>query len=350
MRRPPPSACNAGSPERIAGATARAVEHTGTVSRDVAAVAGKADETAALARFVTDQARETARIVDRLGEDTVTGLRRSENGDRRRFPRTPCEVDATLDFGSGALAGRTRDLSKGGALVALDRGAAPGSGTLGIVELAAIGTFAAEIRDVSTLGVHLAFGEADAATADALDAALARVAHEDEAFAARVQAGARAIEARFEDALTSGRVDPDDLFDTDYRPVAGSDPQQFTTRFTALCDELLPDIQEPLKSASPRVAFAAAMDRNAYLPTHNHVFARAQRPGDPAWNAANCRHRRKFDDRAGLAAARNTKPVLLQSYQRDMGGGHLRMLKEVDAPVMVRGRHWGCLRLAYALR
>ena len=91
-------------------------------------------------------------------------------------------------------------------------------------------------------------------------------------------------------------------------------------------------------------------DRNAYLPTHNHVFAEPQRPGEPVWNAANCRNRRKFDDRAGLAAARNTKPVLLQSYQRDMGDGRLVMLKEVDAPVMVRGRHWGCLRLAYKLR
>ena len=53
---------------------------------------------------------------------------------------------------------------------------------------------------------------------------------------------------------------------------------------------------------------------------------------------------------AGLTAARNTKPVLLQNYHRDMGGGRFVMLKEVDAPITVRGRHWGGLRLAYRLR
>jgi hypothetical protein len=54
-----------------------------------------------------------------------------------------------------------------------------------------------------------------------------------------------------------------------------------------------------------------------------------------------------FADRSGLAAARNTRSFLLQAYRRDMGGGQMVRLKEVDAPIMVRGRHWGNLRLAY---
>jgi methyl-accepting chemotaxis protein len=54
-----------------------------------------------------------------------------------------------------------------------------------------------------------------------------------------------------------------------------------------------------------------------------------------------------FDDRTGLAAGRNRRPFLLQTYWRDMGSGHFIAAKEADAPIVVRGRHWGGLRLAY---
>ena len=98
--------------------------------------------------------------------------------------------------------------------------------------------------------------------------------------------------------------------------------------------------------SDPRITFCAAVDRNGYLPTHNIKFSKPQ-GSDPAWNAANCRNRRIFDDRVGLAAGRSTKPFLLQSYRRDMGGGNFVMMKDCSAPIVVRGRHWGGLRLAY---
>jgi methyl-accepting chemotaxis protein len=95
------------------------------------------------------------------------------------------------------------------------------------------------------------------------------------------------------------------------------------------------------------MVFCAAVDRNGYLPVHNLVFSKPQRPGDPVWNAANARNRRIFDDRAGLGAARNTRPFLVQAYHRDMGGGVTVLMKEIDAPILVRGRHWGGFRTAY---
>ena len=67
------------------------------------------------------------------------------------------------------------------------------------------------------------------------------------------------------------------------------------------------------------------------------------------WNTANCRNRRIFDDRVGLAAGRNTKPFLLQLYRRDMGGGKSVMMKDLSVPITVRGRHWGGFRMGYRL-
>ena len=64
------------------------------------------------------------------------------------------------------------------------------------------------------------------------------------------------------------------------------------------------------------------------------------------WNAAHCRNRRIFNDRTGLASARNQRPFLLQTCRRDMRGGVFVLLKEASAPTQVVGRHCGGLRLA----
>ena len=168
----------------------------------------------------------------------------------------------------------------------------------------------------------------------------------DRPFIERVLAAAAEVAAAFEAALQAGEVSEADLFDQDYTPISGSDPQQLMTRFTAFTDRVLPAIQEPVLSWDPRVIFCAAVDTNGYLPTHNAKFAQAQ-GDDPLWNNANCRNRRIFDDRVGLGAGRNTKPFLLQTYRRDMGGGQFALMKDVSAPIQVRGRHWGGLRLAY---
>jgi methyl-accepting chemotaxis protein len=97
------------------------------------------------------------------------------------------------------------------------------------------------------------------------------------------------------------------------------------------------------------MAFCAMIDRNGYLPVHNKIYSQPQRPGDIAFNTANCRNRRIFADPAGLAAGRNTRSYLIQSYARDMGGGNTVMMREIDVPVKVRGRHWGGFRTAYKL-
>ncbi|QDZ01877.2 methyl-accepting chemotaxis protein [Nitratireductor mangrovi] len=154
------------------------------------------------------------------------------------------------------------------------------------------------------------------------------------------------IAALFEQAVEAGEVGISDLFDENYEPVPGTDPQQVLTRFTTFTDRVLPAIQEPILKFSERVAFCAAVDRNGYLPTHNLVYSKPQ-GDDPVWNAANCRNHRIFKDRTGLGAGRNTRPFLLQTYRRDMGGGNFVLMKDVSAPIYVKNRHWGGFRIGY---
>ncbi|MHA6325683.1 methyl-accepting chemotaxis protein [Roseivivax sp. CAU 1753] len=163
-----------------------------------------------------------------------------------------------------------------------------------------------------------------------------------------VQDLAGRISQVFDAAVTDGQIALGDLFDETYEPIAGSSPVQVMTRFTAFTDRVLPPLQEPVLENDSRIVFCAAVDRNGYLPTHNHKFAKPQ-GADPVWNAAHCRNRRVFDDRVGLKAGQSTEPFLLQIYRRDMGGGDFRMMKDLSAPIFVQGRHWGGVRLAYEL-
>jgi methyl-accepting chemotaxis protein len=168
----------------------------------------------------------------------------------------------------------------------------------------------------------------------------------DTPFIEAVQQAAAKIGKLFEAAVARGDITTDDLFDGHYVPIAGTDPQQFMTRFTTFTDRVLPAVQEPLLKLDERVAFCAAVDTRGYLPTHNLKFSQPQRE-DPVWNSANCRNRRLFNDRTGLAAGSHTKPFLLQTYRRDMGGGAFVLMKDASAPIFVNGRHWGGFRMGY---
>ncbi|MBU6260177.1 MAG: chemotaxis protein [Burkholderiales bacterium] len=160
------------------------------------------------------------------------------------------------------------------------------------------------------------------------------------------QDAARRIAEALEAALARGAITLADLYDEQYVPIPGTNPPQHRTKFVAIADELFPAVQEPVLELSTKVAFCIAVDRNGYVAMHNRKYSQPQR-GDLAWDTAHSRYRRIFDDRTGLTSARNERPFLVQTYRRDMGAGQYVVLKEVAAPIVVRGRHWGAIRLGF---
>ena len=136
------------------------------------------------------------------------------------------------------------------------------------------------------------------------------------------------------------------LFDEKYREIPGTNPKQYLTEYLELTDRILPPIQDPLQKIDPRIVYCVAWARGGYLPTHNPNYRLPQGP-DPAWNAANCRNRRIFDDRAVRKAAQNRKPFLLQTYRRNMGAGKFALMKDLSSPIFVDGRLWGAFRMGF---
>jgi methyl-accepting chemotaxis protein len=157
---------------------------------------------------------------------------------------------------------------------------------------------------------------------------------------------ARRITDAFETAVANGEMRLEQLMDENYREIPGTNPKQYLTDYVAFTDRVLPAIQDPIQKSDPRIVFCVAWAKGGYLPTHNPNYRLPQGP-DPVWNNANCRNRRLFNDRAVKKVAANTKPFLLQTYRRDMGGGNFVLMKDVSSPIFVRGRHWGAFRMGF---
>ena len=159
---------------------------------------------------------------------------------------------------------------------------------------------------------------------------------------------AKRISVVFESAIERGDIRVEQLMDENYREIPGTNPKQYLTDYVALTDRVLPPIQDPIQKSDPRIVFCVAWARSGYLPTHNPNYSQRQGP-DPVWNNANCRNRRLFNDRNVTKIAQNTKPFLLQTYRRDMGGGNFVLMKDLSSPIFVRGRHWGAFRIGFGL-
>jgi methyl-accepting chemotaxis protein len=157
---------------------------------------------------------------------------------------------------------------------------------------------------------------------------------------------ARRISDVFERAVDNGEITLDQLFDENYREIPDTDPKQYLTDYVHFTDRVLPAIQDPVQTMDSRVVFSVAWAKGGYLPTHNPNYRQPQ-GRDPIWNAMHCRNRRLFRDRAVEKVAASTAPFLLQTYRRDMGGGQFALIKDLSAPIFVRGRHWGAFRMGF---
>ena len=158
--------------------------------------------------------------------------------------------------------------------------------------------------------------------------------------------GARQYGDTFDNAIDSGLLTVNDVFDRSYVEIKGwawGEKPKFHTRFDALTDRAVLVFQDKYLENEDFV-FAVGVDVNGYLPTHNSKF---QKPltGNPEKDLAGNRTKRIFNDPVGLAAAKNTEPSLLQVYSRDTG----EVMWDVSSPVLVKGKHWGGFRVGVSM-
>ncbi|WP_441258642.1 methyl-accepting chemotaxis protein [Bradyrhizobium sp. 521_C7_N1_3] len=272
-------------------------------------------------------------------------LRQSEHDDRRKTERLPCHLK--FETARGVL--QVYEIAMDGVLIGGAEAAKLATQAVVDGTLEGVGACRLRVVEQTKAGARAQFVSPNADLSEKIEDRLWSIHEENTEFVTRAMEAGTALTRIFEQAVARGEVKIDDLFDTDYSEIAGTNPQQYRTKYLDWADRALPPFQEAFLAKEPRMAFCAMVDRNGFLPVHNKIYSHPQRPGDVAWNTANSRNRRIFNDPAGLAAARNLRSYLVQSYARDMGNGNTVMMREIDVPIRVQGRHWGGFRTAYEL-
>lgn len=327
------------------------------IQQSIASVENSTENfTAGLSRSLTAFS-EIDRVTDVINSDLqsvgsrfVMLIRQTRLGDRRQHDRLPVALSGHALIKGAKVNVETVDVSKGGMLIA----APPQAISIAIddqfsASFDKLGDVTLIVRNVTQLGIHCQLCDMNEVRLNHYGEVINQLETENISAIELAQSAAHRISRQIEEQIKQGRLLEHEAFDTDYRPIEGTAPQQFSTQYIKQFEEIIPTIIEEAVKQLPACVFCVPIDINGYIPVHNQAYSKPQRADDEVWNTANSRNKRIFDDRAGLSAGRNTRPYLIQVYPRDMGGGTVVWLKEVDAPIQIFNRHWGGVRVALKL-
>jgi len=134
----------------------------------------------------------------------------------------------------------------------------------------------------------------------------------------------------------------DRLFSRLYFPIPKTDPQKYSTPYDTLADRDLVGPEDKALGRATGLQYAIMTDINGYVPAHNTRFSQPL-TGVSAQDYVNNRTKRIFGDLASIIAARSEKKYFLQKVTLETGD----IIYDLSVPVMVKGKHWGCVRIGY---
>lgn len=151
-----------------------------------------------------------------------------------------------------------------------------------------------------------------------------------------------------EQALADGALTMEQLFDTDYRRVPGSNPERFRTSLSDWADANWRPLFDRIVAEHSGVKMSSAGDMNGFLPTHISDCSRAP-TGDIVHDTAHCRNGRILFDETDAAAKRSSAPFFMAVYRQEGDGTNYITVRNVYMPATINGRRWGDLEVAYQL-
>lgn len=152
-----------------------------------------------------------------------------------------------------------------------------------------------------------------------------------------------------EQAIEAGELRIDQLFDTNYVLVAGTNPELYRTGLSDWADANWRPLFDRLRTALPGVIMCSAADMNGFLPTH--VTEHSRQPiGDLAHDTRYCRNGRILLDKVDEQAKQSSAPYFMTVYRQEGDGTNYVVVRNVYSPVVLHGRRWGDLEVAYQIK
>ena len=155
--------------------------------------------------------------------------------------------------------------------------------------------------------------------------------------------------AATEAAIASGELRLDQLFDTNYRLVPGTNPELYRTGLSDWADANWRPLFDRLRLAHPSVIMCSAADMNGFLPTH--VTEHSRLPiGELAHDTRYCRNGRILLDDIDQQAKASQAPYFMSVYRQEGDGTNYVVVRNVYSPMVVQGRRWGDFEVAYQIK
>lgn len=152
-----------------------------------------------------------------------------------------------------------------------------------------------------------------------------------------------------EAAVAAGDLTMAQLFDSDYRPVPGSNPPRFRTSLSDWADANWRPLFDRARGSHAAVIMCSAADMNGFLPTHVTEHSHAP-TGDLAYDTKHCRNGRILLDDIDKQAKRSSAPFFMSVYRQEGDGTNYVVVRNVYTPLHFGGRRWGDIEFAYQLR
>ncbi len=131
-----------------------------------------------------------------------------------------------------------------------------------------------------------------------------------------------------------------DIFDHDYRRIAGSNPPRYHTIYDQAIEQQLTQVLDFVLDHLPGGFYTLLVDSSGYSPAHNARYSR-QPTGDLDHDTRYVRNKRIFDDPVCQGAVKNESGVLCQTYTRDTG----EIVTDLSIPLDVDNSRWGAVRI-----
>ena len=163
----------------------------------------------------------------------------------------------------------------------------------------------------------------------------------------QAQEFAREITQRAEEAIESGSLKMEQLFDQDYRLVPGTNPELYRTSLSDWADTNWRPVNDKVVAQGGGIMMCSQADLNGFLPTH--LSDRSRKPtGDLAHDTKYCRNGRIMVANTDLLARASSGPYTMAVYRQEGDGKNYMVVRNVYVPIVVNGRRWGDFELAYS--
>lgn len=152
-----------------------------------------------------------------------------------------------------------------------------------------------------------------------------------------------------ETAIDAGELTIEQVFDTDYRLVEGTEPNLYRTSLSDWADRNWRPLFDHICGVHPAIEMSSAADMNGFLPTH--VTERSRAPtGDLIHDTTYCRNGRILFEEDDKHAKASTAPFFMCVYRQEGDGTNFLTVRNVYMPATIKGRRWGDLEIAYKLK